>query len=142
MSWDNFFTQIDLRRRNTRHLMVFVCNRWHCVWVVWQNLVLCLRFLVLSDSIHPFRPDCDLPFTRHRHPPFPVRHLAGRGSPYTTMAPLDRDERMGPPSLPTPASVGQNQSQSPQETIEKYKKLKRRYAELEVVRVHIATFLD
>jgi hypothetical protein len=56
------------------------------------------------------------------------------------MAPSDRDERTGPSSLPTPASVSQNQSQSPQETIEKYKKLKRRYVELEEVRVHIISF--
>lgn len=52
-SWDSFFTGIDPRRRNMRHLMIFVCNRWHCVWVVWQNLVLCLRFLVLSVGFHP-----------------------------------------------------------------------------------------
>ena len=56
------------------------------------------------------------------------------------MAPADSDERMAPPSLPTPASVSQNQSQSPQETIEKYRKLKRRYAELEEVRVCLIPF--
>ena len=81
----------------------------------------------------PFRPDCDFPFTTR----FSVRYLAGRGSPYTAMAPADSDERMAPPSLPSPASVSQNQSQSPQETIEKYRKLKRRYAELEEVRVRV-----
>lgn len=61
------FAGIDLRRRNMRHLMIFVCNRWHCVWVVWQNLVLYLHFLVLSDSTHPFSPDSDFPFTSHHH---------------------------------------------------------------------------
>ena len=73
-------------------------------------------------------------------PRFPVRYLSGRGSPDTAMAPADSDERMAPPSLPTPASVSQNQSQSPQETIEKYRKLKRRYAELEEVRVRLIPF--
>lgn len=69
--------RIDLRRRNMRHLMIFVCNRWHCVWVVWQNLVLYLRFLVLSDSTHPFRPDCEFPFTSRHRPPFSADILQG-----------------------------------------------------------------
>jgi len=143
MSWDNFFTQIDPRRRNTRHLVIFVCNRWHCVWVVWQNLVLCPSFLGFVGFHPPIPPR--LRFFFHLPPLPPIPCATSRQawlSVHHVMAPLDRDERMGPPSLPTPASVGQNQSQPPQETIEKYKKLKRRYAELQEVRVHIIMFLD
>jgi len=109
-------------------------------------MALCLGSLAKFGSVPSF-----LGFVGF-HPPvsprlrFPFHHpLSCAISPrawlsYTSMAPTDSDERMAPPSLPTPASVSQNQSQSPQETIEKYRKLKRRYVELEEVRVRLISF--
>jgi len=48
--------------------------------------------------------------------------------------PPDRDVVMGPPPVP-PQQIAQQKPKDPQEIAEKYKKLKRRYFELEEVSV-------
>ena len=70
-----------------------------------------------------------------------------RSTPGTMGPPSDRDVVMGPPPVPTPLSSGlpatlpQQKSKDDQNLAEKYKKLKRRFFELEEVSVNILLFL-
>lgn len=94
-------------------------------------------------------------FRRH-HISFPygLHHLCSsppmnrrRSTPGTMGPPSDRDVVMGPPPVPTPLSSGlpaplpQLKSKDDQNIAEKYKKLKRRFFELEEVSVNIILFL-
>lgn len=59
--------------------------------------------------------------------------------------PADRDVVMGPPPLPpqiTLSGSGDSRSRETQETADKYKKLKRKYHELEEVRAPSMCFSD
>ena len=70
-----------------------------------------------------------------------------RSTPGTMGPPSDRDVVMGPPPVPTPLSSGlpaplpQQKPKDDQNLAEKYKKLKRRFFELEEVSVNIILFL-
>lgn len=62
--------------------------------------------------------------------------MSGRRSTSAMGPPADRDVVMGPPPLPPPVSQQAAEQQKPkdtQEITEKYRKLKRRYFELEEV---------
>lgn len=118
---------------------VFVCNAWHCDCVVW--ICAFWRFGILSLGT-PFAVPSLVPYFHHRKTELPVTFpMSRRRSTSSAMGPPpDRDTPMGPPPVPVPS--GPQKGMDGQDISEKYRKLKRRFFELEEVSANLNLFLQ
>jgi hypothetical protein len=108
--------------------LLFVCNAWHCDHIVWiRAFRLILGFQVESRQVHRRFLYPKPPSQKQTPQAFPMSRRRSTSS--TRVPATDRDVVMGPPAPASSAAV----QQTNQDVNEKYRKLKRRFFELEEV---------